>query len=442
MIKILTIAGSDCSGGAGVQADLKTIAALSGYGMSVITALTSQNTMGVLDIYPTPGPVIESQLEAVLSDIGADGVKTGMLVNEEAVSLTASKLKSYGTKNLVIDPVMFSETGTALLDEAGRKALIRELFPLARLCTPNRMEAEYITGKLIRTPSDMIEASRMILDLGPKAVLIKGGHIDGDALDVLNIGGEIKELSVARVDNPNTHGSGCTLSASLAVFAAQGFGLEESVRRAKEFITTAIKYGRPVGRGGGPVNHTAQADRRTVLQALSEAAQTLVGFQAVELAPEVQINLGYAMPDASGREDIAAFPARIVKYGRSLLVPAPPVFGGSRHVAKIILTAQRADPAIRSVMNISYSRKFLERAEELRMSMGSFDRREEPREVKEKEGSSLEWGVDLVIRKLGRVPELISDAGDVGKEPMIRILGRDPREVTEKALKLLDSAQT
>ncbi|MFH1139199.1 MAG: bifunctional hydroxymethylpyrimidine kinase/phosphomethylpyrimidine kinase [Pseudomonadota bacterium] len=446
MIRVLTIAGSDSGGGAGVQADLGTIAGLSGYGLSVITALTAQNTMGVQSIFETPLSVIEAQLDSVLTDIGADGVKTGMLVNEDVVRLTASKLKTHNIKHLVVDPVLNSESGRPLLSKAGLKALVRDLLPLADICVPNLAEAEALSGILIRTPNDMAEASRIILDSGARAVLVKGGHlhhqsmdvllINNKSVDVLNTGKEIREFSADRVETVHTHGSGCVFSAALTTFLAQGFELVESVGRAKEFITAAIRGARPLGMGRGPVHHTALTEKMIVLQSLAEAARMLTESQAGDLAPEVRINLGFALSDPAGPEDVAAFPARIVKMGKNLFVPTGPIFGGSRHVAKIILTAQKADPTIRAVMNIRFASGYIDRARSMGMSLGEFNRRDEPPRVKEREGSSLEWGTTEVIAREGRVPDLIFDHGDLGKEPMIRILGRDPRDVVEKALRL------
>ena len=174
-----------------------------------------------------------------------------------------------------------------------------------------------------------------------------------------------------------------------------------------------------------------------VLQALTEAVRQLIESEAGDLAPEVQVNLGFSLVDPTGPGDVAAFPTRIVRMGKNLLAPTGPAFGGSKHVAKIILTAQKTDPAIRSVMNIRFASRFIDRARALGLSVEEFDRREEPREVKEKEGSSLEWGTAQAVARAGRVPDIIFDRGDMGKEPMIRILGRDPREVVETALKLL-----
>jgi len=259
---MLTIAGSDSGGGAGIQADLKTATVLGCYGLSVITALTAQNTRGVQGIHEPPLEFIALQFDSVLSDIGADAAKTGMLANPGVVALVASKLKAYQVPNLVVDPVMVAQSGDALVTSDTREALIRELIPLAAVITPNRPEAEVLLGREIRSARDLGQAARDLYDLGPRAVLIKGGHIEGPALDVLYDGRELREYSAPRFDTPHTHGSGCTYSAAIASHLAMGLALPEAVSRAKAFITAAIRTARPLGQGHGPTNHLALLEER------------------------------------------------------------------------------------------------------------------------------------------------------------------------------------
>lgn len=437
MSKVLTIAGSDSGGGAGIQADLKTITVLGAYGLSVITALTAQNTLGVQGIHEPPPAFIGKQLDSVLSDIGADAAKTGMLANPALVRVVAAKIKEYRVPNLVVDPVMAAQGGDPLVTSDTRKALAKELIPLADLITPNLPEAEILLGREVQSPQDMAEAARALLALGPKAVLVKGGHLAGPALDILFDGQEIREYSTPRLKTPHTHGTGCTYSAAMATRLAQGRPLAQAVAEAKEFITEAIRRAVPIGQGHGPANHLAFLQKQAVLDSLGQAFETLSQGRTGALVPEVQINLGFALPGAAGPEDVAAFPGRIVRLGKGVAAVAGPAFGASSHVAGIILTAMRTDQTIRSAMNIRYDESFLKKAGDLGLAVESFDRADEPPGIKAREGSSLEWGTNEVIKRIGRAPDLIFDLGEVGKEPMIRVLGPDPQAVTAKAISLL-----
>lgn len=260
MKRILTIAGSDSGGGAGIQADLKTITVLGGYGMSVITALTAQNTLGVQGIEPVSAEFIKLQMQSVLSDIGADGGKTGMLGDAGTVLAVAEQVRRYGIKHLVVDPVMVATSGDALLSSTARETLFEPLLPLAHVVTPNLHEAGVLCGFPVEDLESMKEAARKIHQMGSRYVLVKGGHLEGDAVDLLHDGKNFETFCAPRIDNPNTHGTGCTLSAALATFLAQGMATPAAVAAAKKFITRAIQWGLDLGAGRGPVNHCANKE--------------------------------------------------------------------------------------------------------------------------------------------------------------------------------------
>jgi len=251
----LTIAGSDSGGGAGIQADLKTFSAFGVYGMSVLTSITAQNTQGVLGIHDLPAEFVALQLDAVLTDIGADAAKTGMLSNAGIIEAVSQKIKKHGLANLVVDPVMVAKSGDLLLREDAREALLRMLLPLATLVSPNLPEAEVLSGRPVRTIGEMRKAAETISTLGPRYVLIKGGHLPGEAVDILYDGQTFTEFPSRRINTPHTHGTGCTLSAAIAAGLARGHSVTDSVAMAKEYITRAIKRGLPLGGGHGPVNH-------------------------------------------------------------------------------------------------------------------------------------------------------------------------------------------
>jgi hydroxymethylpyrimidine/phosphomethylpyrimidine kinase len=256
--KCLTIAGSDSGGGAGIQADLKTFTVLGTYGASVITALTAQNTLGVQGILPVDAAFVEQQLNAVLDDIGADAVKTGMLMNAEIVKVVAANLERRGMLNLVVDPVMVAKSGDRLLLPEAVEALRDRLLPLATIVTPNTEEAALLAGmETIDDYDSALEAAEIIRQCGPAAVLIKGGHLSGPTCnDIFCDGDEPLILEAERRDQRHTHGTGCTLSAALAAFLARGCSPRDAAREAKEYLTGAIAAARPLGGGIGPVNHT------------------------------------------------------------------------------------------------------------------------------------------------------------------------------------------
>ena len=255
-IPTLTIAGSDSSGGAGVQADLKTFSAIGTYGMSVITAITAQNTRGVFCVEDLSKEIIESQINVVFEDIEPAAVKIGMVSSAEIVQTIVNTLKKYNPKYLIVDPVMISKSGYSLLKPEAKKSLIEELIPMAYIITPNTPEAEEITGIEINNVDDMREAGRKILEeLGPKYVLMKGGHLEGDAVDVL-IGNDTFEIyKQERLDRKNTHGTVCTLSSAITSHLALGYDIVEAVKLSKEYITEAIRHSFDIGKGVGPVNH-------------------------------------------------------------------------------------------------------------------------------------------------------------------------------------------
>jgi len=258
--RVLTIAGSDSGGGAGIQADLKTFAALGCYGMSAITALTAQNTVGVSGIHPVPPAFAAAQIAAVLEDIGADAIKIGMLYSAELIRVVAEQLQKFSARNIVLDPVMVAQSGDRLLRDDAVGAITEYLMPLADVVTPNIPEAEVLVGRGIRSVEEMRQAARDLGRFGSRSILVKGGHREeDDSSDLLYMCREDRfvTLTAERVSSRNTHGTGCTLSSAIAAGLARGEALEDAVRQAKEYIRRAIRAGADytVGRGHGPVHH-------------------------------------------------------------------------------------------------------------------------------------------------------------------------------------------
>ena len=251
----LTIAGSDCSGGAGIQADIKTMTMNGVYAMSAITALTAQNTTGVRAIQESTPDFLKQQLDAIFEDIFPDSVKIGMVSSSELISVIADRLKYHKAKNIVVDPVMVATSGSALMKTDAAETLTKELLPIATLVTPNIPEAEVLSELAIETKEDMEKAVKVIGDAHNCAVLLKGGHNINDANDLLYADREYYWFEGKRIDNPNTHGTGCTLSSAIASNLAKGFALAESVQRAKEYISSALSAQLDLGQGSGPMMH-------------------------------------------------------------------------------------------------------------------------------------------------------------------------------------------
>lgn len=251
----LTIAGSDCSGGAGIQADLKTMTMNGVYAMSVITALTAQNTTGVIAIQEATPDFLKHQIDAIFEDIYPDAVKIGMVADSELIRVIAERLRYYHAKNVVVDPVMVATSGSALMKTDAVQTLVNELLPAAALVTPNIPEAEILSGLHIQDKEGMVAAAKKIGESYHCSVLLKGGHSINDANDLLYADGEITWFEGKRIDNPNTHGTGCTLSSAIAANLAKGFTLTDSVRKAKEYISGALAAMLDLGAGSGPMNH-------------------------------------------------------------------------------------------------------------------------------------------------------------------------------------------
>ena len=337
MKTVLIIAGSDPGAGAGLQQDLKVATLMGVYGLTVVTALTVQNSLGVTAVHPVAPEVVAAQLDAVLSDFPVAAVKVGMLATPELASTVAQKLKGLDAP-LVLDPVLAAGGGFPLLEEDGIAILKEALFPQTFLLTPNAPEAARLTGLTVQTPADLEEAARRLQSLGPRWVLAKGGHLPGEPVDVLTDGNNVYRLPGVRLAAPNHHGGGCLLASACAAGLAQGLSVPETVNQARELTAQALKYGLPLGQGTGPVNPYApfarDLARPEVLAALQAAASRLKQGGIEPLIPEVMSNLGYATPYPEGPQDVAAFPGRILRSPQGLLIPAPPAFGASRHIER------------------------------------------------------------------------------------------------------------
>jgi hydroxymethylpyrimidine kinase / phosphomethylpyrimidine kinase / thiamine-phosphate diphosphorylase len=445
MKRILTIAGSDSGGGAGIQADLKVITVLGGFGTSVITALTAQNTLGVQGVHVVPTSFIRQQMDSILTDIGADAAKTGMLASQEIVEVVSEGIRRHKLDPLVVDPVMVAKSGDSLLSKDARETIKKLLLPLAYVVTPNLPEAEVLCDFPVRNLEDMKTAAKKIHNFGPKNVLIKGGHLKGDAVDLLYDGQSFQTFQTSRLNQRNTHGTGCSFSAALATFLGQELEIHEAVGRAKAFIIMAIRTGISVGSGQGPTNPysyiAGKLEREDILKDLKRALERLSELKAGKIIPECRSNLVYAGSHATSYDDVAGIPGRITTVGDQIVVYREPAFGATRHVARVVLAVMSKAPQMRSAMNIRYSSSIINACKHIDLRMASFDRSMEPKDIKEKEGSTLEWGTCEAMKMVDYPPDCIYDKGEIGKEPMIRVLGGNPMEVVEKVWKIFQAWQ-
>lgn len=437
--KALTIAGSDSGGGAGIQADLKTFASFGVHGTCAITAITAQNTLGVKEIHNLPSSIIKSQIESVVEDIGVDACKTGMLSNSQIIKTVSSVLKKYDFP-VVVDPVMIAESGAYLLEEEAIDSLIDLMIPLAYAITPNKYEAERLSGMKIRSIADVKKACREIKKMGTHAVIIKGGHIGKDATDFLYHGGKFISYRGERIEGC-THGTGCSFSSAITANLALGHSLEKSVEISKKFIAKAIEFGKKVGLGSCPVNPTAwiekPAHKWNVYYELENAVKNLMEMDIKEFIPEVGMNFAYSLPPpyAKSYEDVAGISGRIVRANDGVRI-GEIKFGASRHLSKALLKMMGYEESMRAVLNIKYDKKLIEKAKNM-FTVSFYNRQEEPEEIKMREGETIPWGIENAIKRCKKIPDIIYHEGDIGKEPMILIFGKNPEDVIKKFIKII-----
>jgi len=442
----MTIAGSDSGCGAGIEADLKTFASLGVFGTCAITAVTAQNTLGIFEVFPVPARVVKSQIEAVLEDIEVRAVKTGMLCSKEIMEVVSEAIRRYGL-NAVVDPVFQAGSGEPLIRKTDSQALTDLMVPRALVLTPNRDEAELIAKMEIRSLEEMKEAAENISSLGPKAVVIKGGHLEGDKVyDLLYFEGASKVFEKPRIE-VKPHGGGCVFSSAIAGYLALGNDVANAVEKAEVLILEAVKYSFKVGGGRTPVNPMAhlnnEAERFRVLKDVADAVEVIEAHpEFLPWIAEVGTQVGMAVPYAANLDDVAAVEGRIVRLGKSATAVGCVKFGVSRHIARIILTVMKYDPKVRSAVNLRYDPRIVEAFIKTGSKVSSFDRTLEPAEKKLLEGETLAWGTEEAINRLGEVPDAIYDLGEVGKEPMIRVLGPSASETVKKALKALSYLRT
>jgi hydroxymethylpyrimidine/phosphomethylpyrimidine kinase len=436
MKSVLTIAGFDPSSGAGVTRDLDTFFSLGLHGIAAPTSIVVQGPQGVRDIYPTPYDAFKAMLASIREDMKIDGIKIGVAWDEHYVEALSSFLPAYPEIPVVVDPVRASKNGTQLLSDKGFKSLVKSVFPKATIITPNLDEASFITGEKVRTLKDMEGCARALAASGPQAVVVKGGHLQGEPIDLLFDGSDCTTWKRKRIDRV-IHGTGCIFSSLLVSFLVHGYSIKQAFIASESLMDDLLKESYRVNEDGyyysssGLLNSNL-AERWKILQAMKEVKKRFCLLNLVECIPEVQMNIGYALEGAKGTEDVAAFPGRIGHYEGKVLFKGNPQFGASSHVAQLILNFMQYFPHVRSCANIRYNKATVIKAREKGLKAVFFDRKQESSTTKKKESKNLDFLLEKVLKDVDIPPDMIYDEGDIGKEPMIRIFARSPLELLKK----------
>ncbi|NHN61116.1 MULTISPECIES: bifunctional hydroxymethylpyrimidine kinase/phosphomethylpyrimidine kinase [Halorussus] len=435
----LTVAGSDSGGGAGVQADLKTIEAHGAFGASAVTAVTAQHTRGVESTHVLPAGEVATQVDAVTGDFDVRAAKTGMLATAEIVELVAERAAGADFP-VVVDPVMVAAAGDRLLDREAEDAY-EDLVAEAALVTPNADEAEVLTGVAVTDRESAVAAGEQLVATGADAALVKGGHVPGETVrDVLVTPDRTRATRHPRIDTDATHGSGCALSAAIAARLALGDDLGEAVEAGVDFVTRAVRYPLDVGEGPGSVHHSVElrnrAARETTAEEVREVVQEFVDADVSALVPEVGMNVVGATPYAEGVEETAAVEGRITRTLSGVKPNRGVRFGASSHVARFLLACREFDPGLRFAANCRFDADVEAALESVGWPVAAYDRESEPDGVKEEEGSTMQWGAKQAFESLEGTPVAVVDRGEVGKEAMTKVIARDADQLTERVLTL------
>jgi len=431
---ILSIAGSDPSAGAGIQADLKTFSILGVHGLTVVTAITSQNTTKFSKVKEISVDMIKSQLESVLSDFDIDVIKIGMVYSSSVIKAIYSELRKTKTP-IILDPVFESTTGGVLLQKQALPLYKKLLVPLCFVITPNIPEAERLAGMKIRTPKDVRKAAGIIHRMGAKNIVIKGGHLDGKFVtDFILEKNKFYTFSGKRIER-TTHGGGCNFSASLATSLAKGNSIKNAVKFAKDFSVKSISNSQKIGRG---ILITKIGKGDEIEKELSDAISKFTDLKNMfKYIPEVQTNFVFSKPKPKSLNDILGVSGRIVKAGKNLIVAGSLKYGGSKHVGSAVLEMTKKFPSMRSAMNIKYDKELIKKAISKNYSVLHYKRSTEPVTTKIKEDYTISWGIKNAIKDTTKPADLIFHKGDVGKEPMILIFGTNPKQVLGKLTKIV-----
>lgn len=428
----MSIGGSDPSSGAGIQSDVKTFDSLNAYGFTIITAITSQNTSKFGMVQPTSKKILEDQLNSIFSDFTIDGIKIGMVYNSEIIKTIHSHLRNLSIP-IIIDPVIKSTTRGVLLKKSAINDFKKYLVPLATVITPNKFEAEIISNRKITSKKSLEKAAEIILDMNVKGVVVTGTEFEKNKItDFIKTKTNQKYITDKKINKIN-HGSGCNYSASMLVEIVKGKSIHESALFAHKFTLNSIKGAQKIGKG---IAVTKIKKDEQYLE-LSRAINQFVQIKNIsDRIPECQTNFVFSKKNPKSEGDVLGILGRIVKAGSKVIQAGDLEYGASKHVAKAVLSVNKKYPQIRAGINLKLEKETLVKLEKNGFEIKEYDRTQEPKNVKKKEGFSIQWGVQEALKGTKSPPDAIYHKGDFGKEPMILIFGNSPNEIIEKITKL------
>ncbi|MFQ5497734.1 MAG: bifunctional hydroxymethylpyrimidine kinase/phosphomethylpyrimidine kinase [Nitrosopumilus sp.] len=433
IMNILSIGGSDPSTGAGIQSDVKTFLSLNVHGLTVITAITSQNTSSFGIVEPVSQKMLKNQLEYVMSDFKIDGIKIGMVYNSEIVKILNYQLKKLKVP-IVVDPVIKSTTGGMLIEKTAIKDFQKYIIPLASIITPNKFEAEILSKCKINSKNTIEKVAKKIQKKGAKNVVITGIETKNKKIVDFVLEGNRKYLVSGDKITKINHGSGCNYSAALIFALAKNKKIKESIKYAKKFTENSIKNAKKIGKG---IAITDIQEKDIINVKLSEGISNFIQIKNIyKNIPECQTNFIFSKENPKSIKDILGISGRIVKSGKDVLVAGDLMYGGSKHVASALMIMNKKYPKIRSAINIKYQKVTISKIKKSKMIISSYDRNQEPENVKIK-GSTIKWGIQHAIKNSKTIPDVIYHKGDYGKEPMIIVFGENPDNVLRKILKII-----
>ena len=422
-MNVLSIGGSDPSSGAGIQSDIKTFENHGVYGLTVITAITSQNTKKISKILPISSKIIKSQLESVLNDFKIDAIKIGMLYDASIIKAVHSMIKKQKCP-IVVDPIIESTTKTILLKKSAIKHYKKMIIPLATIITPNKHEAKILAG----TPS-IEKAAKEIQKLGAKNVIITGYNETKNIIEDFVLESKKDYILKGKKIEIINHGSGCNYSASIASSLALKRSIHDAAMYAKEYVFQSIKNSKKIGKG-------ISITYKKIPEIQKELSNSIIDFQnsknIVKLIPECQTNFVFSKIKPKKIDMVLGISGRLVKAGDKIIQAGELRYGGSQHVATAVIEVSKKFPEIRSAINIKYEPKLVVKAKKKGMKVVSYDRKKESKNSKQKENSSISWGISSCLKSTQ--PDIIFHKGDMGKEPMIIVFGTDPKQVVKKIL--------
>ena len=431
-MNLLSIGGSDPSSGAGIQSDIKSFSEFGAYGLTVITAITGQNTSSFGMVEPVSERILKNQIESVLADFKIDGIKIGMVFNSEIIKTLHRQLKKIKIP-IVVDPVIKSTTGGALMEGKAVKDFQKYIVPLATVITPNKFEAEILSKSKIGSRNTVEEIAKKIQRMGARNVVITGIEGRNNRMTDFVLEENRKyTISGDRLNSTN-HGSGCNYSAAMIFAISSKKTIRESVKFAKEFAYNSIKSAKKVGKG---IRITGIENKDQINSELSQSINEFVRIKNIyRNIPECQTNFVYSKQKPKSTKDVLGLSGRIVKAGKEVIVAGNLTYGGSKHVATALLAVNEKFPEICSAINLKYEGSMISKIKKSKFSVLSYDRIQEPNHVKNK-GSSVGWGIKSAIKNSRSPPEIIFHKGDFGKEPMMIIFGETPKSILKKLSKI------